>query len=304
MQAARPFHIGLNMAGAVSAGAYTAGVMDFLIDALDSLYAEREGQWEQFQDDFGKWTIPPHGVNLAVMSGASAGGITAAVAAAALCEDFTPARTVMPMIAPNRLYRTWVEDIDITRLLGTKDLARSDAPVTSLLDSTPLDDIASQVLKIANPGGKRPWVADPLKLILTLTNLGGIPYAIETGAGSAETQTLYHADQAEFELRWGVGQPAGSALGLSPHSEENWSALGEAAKATSAFPVALAPRLLQRSAGLYNNRLWRMSGDKPEPVDGKCQCNSYERLNPNWTWRDDKQFATLNVDGGVTNNNP
>ncbi len=32
----RPFYIGLNMTGAVSAGAYTAGVVDFLIDALDS----------------------------------------------------------------------------------------------------------------------------------------------------------------------------------------------------------------------------------------------------------------------------
>ena len=37
-----PFRIALNMAGAVSAGAYTAGVLDFLIDALDAWYAEKE----------------------------------------------------------------------------------------------------------------------------------------------------------------------------------------------------------------------------------------------------------------------
>src|SRR5271163_2793770 len=30
------FKIGINMAGAVSAGAYTAGVLDFLIEALDA----------------------------------------------------------------------------------------------------------------------------------------------------------------------------------------------------------------------------------------------------------------------------
>jgi len=29
------FRIGINMAGAVSAGAYTAGVLDFLTEALD-----------------------------------------------------------------------------------------------------------------------------------------------------------------------------------------------------------------------------------------------------------------------------
>lgn len=34
-----PFHIGLCMAGAVSAGAYTAGVVDYVIKSLD--------RWEQ-----------------------------------------------------------------------------------------------------------------------------------------------------------------------------------------------------------------------------------------------------------------
>ena len=35
----RTFEIGLVMAGSISAGAYTAGVIDFLVQALD--------QWEQ-----------------------------------------------------------------------------------------------------------------------------------------------------------------------------------------------------------------------------------------------------------------
>ncbi|MDQ2776781.1 MAG: patatin-like phospholipase family protein [Acidobacteriota bacterium] len=300
----RPFYIGLNMAGAVSAGAYTAGVVDFLIDALDSFYAEKARQRQLFGEDYSKWTIPPHDVKLAVMSGASAGGITAAVAAAALCEEFTPASSRMPATAPNRLYRAWVQDIDIMSLMGTRDLARAGAPVTSLLDSTPLDDIAAEVLKVGNPREKRPWVADPLKLVLTVTNLGGIPYAIEAGDGSAETQTLYHADQADFELRWAPGTPEGSALGLSPYSAENWPALGEVAKATSAFPMALAPRVLKRSAGIYNNRRWRISVSDPKPADGECRCETDTKLKPNWDAEDTKQFETLNVDGGVTNNNP
>jgi len=67
-----PFHIALNMAGAVSAGAYTAGVLDFLIDAVDAWYAVREAQRAQHGDDIETWTIPAHEVLLEVMTGASA----------------------------------------------------------------------------------------------------------------------------------------------------------------------------------------------------------------------------------------
>jgi hypothetical protein len=37
------FHLGLTMAGAVSAGCYTAGVMDYLFEALDLW--ERAKKW-------------------------------------------------------------------------------------------------------------------------------------------------------------------------------------------------------------------------------------------------------------------
>ena len=66
-----PFEIGLVMAGAVSAGAYTAGVIDFLIQALD----EWEKAKEQARKDLaeGKTTdCPMHEVRIKVMAGASA----------------------------------------------------------------------------------------------------------------------------------------------------------------------------------------------------------------------------------------
>ena len=37
----KDFHIGLAISGAVSAGAYAAGVLDFLIEALDEWYASK-----------------------------------------------------------------------------------------------------------------------------------------------------------------------------------------------------------------------------------------------------------------------
>ena len=48
----QPFYLGLNMSGTVSAGAYTAGVIDFLVEAMDAWYAERGRQIQQFGGDF------------------------------------------------------------------------------------------------------------------------------------------------------------------------------------------------------------------------------------------------------------
>ncbi len=300
------FYFGLNMSGAVSAGAYTAGVMDFFIDALDGLYAEREHQTEQFGDDFSRWTIPAHELRLAVMSGASAGGITAALAAAALCEDFSPVRISMPSGLVNRLYKTWVTDIDMQGLLDTRDLQSETDPIVSLLDSTIIDRVAETAVRVTKPrqAGRRIWVNDGLKVVLTLTNLGGIPYAIEEGSGSAETQTLYHADQRDFELRWEGNSASSSAVLLRPELSDNWDSLAACAKATSAFPFALAPRVLKSPAGIYNNRLWRVANDNPQPGLPECGCSSYQKLQPSWNAGDKDLYQSLNVDGGVTNNSP
>ncbi len=301
----RVFYIGLNMAGAISAGAYTAGVMDFLIDALDTLYAERAIQQAKYGNDYAQWEIPAHEVRLVALSGASAGGMTSAMAAACLCEDFRPVRAPMPAAAPNRLYKSWVEDIDISYLLGSQDLADSNAPVTSILDCTEIDNIAADAIKVNKPRpAKRPYVCDALKVILTVTNLGGIPYGIDAASGEDETQTLYHADQADFEVRWDATQPAGQALPLTAFSADNWPALRDAAKATGAFPIALAPRYLDRSTVLYDKRQWRISADNPQPGPEGCQCEEYTALKPNWTYPAGTLFRTLNVDGGITNNNP
>ncbi len=255
--------------------------------------------------DFSRWEIPAHQVRLAVMSGASAGGMTAAIAAAALCEEFTPVRHPLPAVASNRLYKAWVEDIDISSLLGSEDLNDQSKRVVSLLDSTPIDKIASSAVQVTKPlEAKRPYVADVLKLVLTLTNLGGIPYALEANEGRAETQTLYRADQANFEVRWDATTEDGLALTLSPNTQAHWAELAEAAKATGAFPIALAPRRLARTTTMYNQRKWRLSNAAPRTPAGDCQCEYVDTMQPNWNKDDGYRFTTLNVDGGVTNNDP
>src|SRR3954468_23462241 len=98
------FEIGLVMAGALSAGAYTAGVVDFLIQALDQWHEGKRG------DDPG---CPRHRVSLKVMAGTSAGGMSVAIAAAQFCEPHTPAADPRPPGPPdNKLFRSWVRRID------------------------------------------------------------------------------------------------------------------------------------------------------------------------------------------------
>ena len=69
------FEIGLAMAGAISAGAYSAGVVDFLFHALD--------EWERLKREAPE-TVPNHSVCIRAAAGASAGSITAALAVVAV----------------------------------------------------------------------------------------------------------------------------------------------------------------------------------------------------------------------------
>ncbi|HEV7268471.1 MAG TPA: patatin-like phospholipase family protein [Falsiroseomonas sp.] len=116
------FQLGLCMAGAVSAGAYTAGALDVLIEALDTWEAARaRGE-----------AVPSHRVKLRALSGTSAGGMCAAILAALLHRRFPPARDAASREA-NPLRQAWVEGPDIARLLDTSDRRPDAGPVLSLL---------------------------------------------------------------------------------------------------------------------------------------------------------------------------
>ena len=59
---AKPFAIGLTMTGAISAGTYTAGVLDFLLEALDQWEAAKAGELPP--DERGR--VPWHDVVISV----------------------------------------------------------------------------------------------------------------------------------------------------------------------------------------------------------------------------------------------
>src|SRR5947209_20154143 len=109
------FEVGLVMAGAVSAGAYTAGVVDFLVEALDAYeFARLKGRTPEGET----WTGPTHRVRIPVAAGASAGGMTTAMTALQINSEFEHLGEARSLSVParNRLYASWVDEIDIRYL--------------------------------------------------------------------------------------------------------------------------------------------------------------------------------------------
>ncbi|HUA58238.1 MAG TPA: patatin-like phospholipase family protein [Verrucomicrobiae bacterium] len=281
------FHIGINMAGAVSAGAYTAGVLDFFMEALEQWYAVKAA---------GNPAVPQHDVSIDVFSGASAGGMCAAIAAVMVQGDFQHIdKPSDPAVAntTNKFYESWVNKIDIQPLLQADDLANG-KPVISLLDSTIIDQIADYAI-VPVAGVARPYISKSLTLFLTVTNVRGVPFSLNGNApGSAEEDIAYFADRLQFETVNG-GPPIESPVAWPLPIGQNggsWALLKEAAKATGAFPIFLAPRQLDRVAREYTGAPWGPISAPPDLVP------------PHWPLQETDAFRTLNVDGGVTDNDP
>jgi predicted acylesterase/phospholipase RssA len=297
------YEIGLVMAGAVSAGAYAAGVVDFLIQALDEWHrakAERPGE------------VPDHEVRLNVVAGSSAGGMTGAIAAAILNGDHRPV-TSLPGTRPdenvrqsNELYSAWVDQIGADPLLDDRDLSGPNATVRSLLDASILEDIAETAIDFDARDETRAYVADPMHLILTVTNLKGVPYDISfQGNQGVPHRTARHTDYKEFALSR-TEPEASEALWLNARDSTaaGWEALREYALATGAFPGGLPPRPLRRERADYEHRAWKVPL-RPEDASAD-RCWQQASITPSWdaSVRDEDEYRFLAVDGGAMNNEP
>lgn len=300
----KPFELGLVMAGAVSAGAYTAGVLDFLFQALE--------EWQKEKDSKNP-AVPDHALRVSVAAGASAGGIATALSA---LSAFTwpgpldiatlPYGAAPPAQAANHaLYRSWVSAIDIVPLLGTRDLQAKDAKLVSLLDGTPLREIAeaaaNQAAAAIKAGGtsRFAWMGNPLQLILTVSNLRGVPYLLPLQAADSLRghRMVNHADYAHFAVfGTGPGVPDLAPEGTTPLNKVgavDFSRLVDAALATSAFPVGLPPRRFSNPLSLYKNRRW--------PVPGAPQGTL---LAPDLSAAAPDPWSFPAVDGGALYNEP
>lgn len=219
------FQVGLAMSGAISAGAYTAGVFDFLIQALD--------EWERARANGSAGvepgSAPSHFVGIKVMSGASSGAITAAIGAIALAdgdqrpEFFDAARKRVKCYLP-KLYDSWVvrptlvadnkgaddflttTDIVGPNLVGPDNFSRTSPipkpelldsqPVTSLLNARLLDGVAKAALDVKTVGKPRVYLSKTLHIYLTLTNFRGVPYQISFEGG--DYRMMSHGDRVHY----------------------------------------------------------------------------------------------------------
>ncbi|MEW6220330.1 MAG: patatin [Thermodesulfobacteriota bacterium] len=297
------FDLALTMAGAISAGAYTAGVIDFLIQALDAWEARKAA---------GDPVAPRHAVRLRAVSGASAGAIAAAILGACLRHDFPHRRLGDPGDgSDNPLYDSWVNMIDIRHLLETRDLGDQARPV-SVLDSTRLLEIARKAMDYGQgvPAKARPYLVDPLRFIFTITNLRGVPFQLDLGGTGYSHPMMMHGDTMRFALA-GLGGGAAPALRAEEYALRypdngpkwggTWETFATAALASGAFPVGLAPRELGRRTSDYARLPVVVPGGPGEPA-------RVLHIRPAWSARVNPDpgsgYRCVNVDGGTIDNEP
>lgn len=298
------FKIGLTFAGAVSGGAYTAGVVDFLVEALEAWYAAKE--------DASRKDVPRHEVSIEVITGTSAGSVTAALMLAALRDQVRHVRTAKDATqnpSGSLLFDTWVNGLAIASLLQDNDLKLKNNKVVSLLDSTMLETLGQQMITtVPVEFATYPkWLKKELRVILCTTNVHGVPYRIPMVGGGLGHDMWQHADYGQFV--YGDDQPKTMESGVTwvhrrDRTDTNnspgklgWETLRDTALASSAFPIGLSPRLVKRAPAEFNARKWPIPKGPPE-----C-CAEQTIATP---WDNEQHIADqekfLSVDGGQANN--
>lgn len=281
------FYLGLCMAGAVSAGAYTAGVVDYLMEALET-WEEKKRNKEQY--------VPSHKVVVPVTGGASAGGMTSVILSSAVNNPITPVRklegNILKPQPQNKFYHSWV---DLTQndmfaaMLSNSDIDQSGI-VTSLLNSSFIDEIAAKLLDVdKNKWLTREYLENNLKVFVTMTNLKGFQFDVTFRSNTNKGTPYYihrHNDYACFVLNKDQSQYAQDGwMPLDYKNNVNVEVARSAAMATGAFPIGLQARRVTRN-GLYLNQLsWLKEVTKLNPIQ-------------------EGDYESLFVDGGLINNEP
>ncbi|XXX72467.1 patatin-like phospholipase family protein [Sorangium sp. So ce134] len=219
-----PKRLSITISGAVSLGAYEAGVLYEVIKAI--------GEHNENPDTRRN---PAERIEIDVLTGASAGGMTASVAAQVMLAGADRMRSA----TDNPFYLPWVKEADILDFLsGTPE---TDPPRLSILSSSIIDRIAVRHLVDAPAGARHPATPEAgVRLGLAMANVNGVDYSVPTRNPNGQGEFTYTRFQDEFV--WHLRQP-GSA---------EWTAVREAAIACGSFPIAFRPR-----------RIWRTKEDYP-----------------------------------------
>lgn len=275
-----PKRLAITIAGAVSLGSYEAGVLYELLRAvrINNEQAEKRG-------------VESKKIYIDVLTGASAGAMTAAMVAQALMYNGDSLNDPFA----NPLYRAWVEEIS---LLGLVKMKTREKKWHSLFSSDLIAEIGRRMLidSMKNPSGKSHaaieminQVPDVLRLGMAITNLTGIDYMIPiVGVREGGFNYTSSVDDKRYELTsTGINE---IQMGLTKGA--TWKDMCETAIASGAFPVAFRPTAVNHSVEEYGTKL---PEDEKTWVEGQTYVDWGKRGSP-------RLFA--HSDGGVLQNQP
>ena len=213
-----PYRLAITIAGAVSLGSFEAGVLFEVFDALSQ---------------HNQTVLADKRIYVDVLTGASAGGMTAAIASQTLLYTG-------PVSDPynNPFYNAWVAEVDIQGLLP---LGSDEPSNSSILSSDFVRKIADKFLlgryQAAVPTAIQHPALNPsgtISLGLALSNLNGIDYQRPLLSGGTFNYTRFQ-DQILFNL------------GPNSDTKAFWAPILASAVACGAFPFAFRACALSRN---------------------------------------------------------
>jgi len=176
-----------------------------------------------------------------VLTGASAGGMTATIAAQKLLYD----ADALVFERQNAFYLPWVSEVSLEGLLA---LSKDDDAAQSILSTDLVKRIAETYLlnryKAPTPPKpkKHPAAADSIYLGLALANLNGVDYRRQLQ--THQESFTYTRHQDEYCRTFHADTPADDTRAA-------WEFLRDAAVSCGAFPFAFRPIPLERNQGDY-----------------------------------------------------
>jgi len=210
--------IALVIAGGVSLGSYEAGVLTELLYALDTLnQAAKDNGSPRYELD--------------VMTGGSAGGITAIIVARIMMYDLAGRR--------QHLHSAWVEDADIQSFM-------ENIPANAMLSKDFINQLAQKYIVEDTeipPSNVASFAPDELRLSLSLSNMNGVdyivPYIWPPEGGFVST---FYSDQTRYFVQKS-----------NLPDETTWKEMADFAIACGNFPIAFQPQNLRRDEVDYPN---------------------------------------------------
>ncbi len=310
MTQSKKIKLGICMAGAVSAGAYTAGVVDYLMETLERWQIEKDKIREKLERNEEltalEKAVPLHDVELEVLSGASAGGMTASILTYAMLDGKYVTRRRLGALVDvsygipvhsnqkSKLYDAWVEMADthnqttLDKLLDTSDV-RDIKEMESALNCDAISEIANRACPERFPDKVElpPFISRDLTTYVTVTNLKGLPIDIKF-SNTSESKNQYSMHNMLIGFKFGDSiDVAHPCMKIGPG---NFKKIRDFAIATGAFPFGLKPHKITMSNAdmvTYAEFIKKEYG-----ID----------IDPNAYHGDDYTFSA--VDGGLINNEP